>query len=63
MKKYKQHLLSEKGKTFVGRYITPHMLEKATKLEGLSKEEALEKYGKNRYRPNPNAKVIGVLNH
>jgi len=44
------------------RYITDHMLEKAIRL-GLSKKEALAKYGKNRYQLNPNAKPIKTVIH
>lgn len=58
----KQVVMSEKSKILVGKYITDHCLEKATKL-GLNREEALERFGKNKYRNNPNAKVIKVINH
>ena len=43
-------------------YIKGHMLEKAIRI-GLNKKEALEKYGKNRYTVNPNAKVIKAITH
>lgn len=58
----KQAVLSAPGRIFVERYITDHMLERAIR-NGLSKNEALEKYGKNRYRPNPEAKVIKFITH
>lgn len=57
-----QLVYNEPLKTFVERYITDHMLEKATRM-GLSKKEALEKFGKNRYRVNPDSKVVKVIIH
>ena len=57
-----QLIYDEPVKVFVERYITDHMLEKAIGM-GLSKKAALAKYGKNRYRNNPNAKVSRIIIH
>jgi hypothetical protein len=57
-----QLIYDEPVKIFVERYITDHMLEKAIRL-GLSKKAALAKYGKNRYRVNPEAKVSKIIIH
>ena len=57
-----QVIYDEPVKIFVERYITDHMLEKSIRL-GLSKKAALELYGKNSYRKNPNAKVSKIIIH
>lgn len=57
-----QVIYSEPKYLLKERYITDHMLEKAT-IMGLNKKEALSKYGKNRYIVNPNAKPIKVIHH
>ena len=49
-------------KIFLGRYITEHMLAKATE-EGLTTREALVKYGKNRYKINLEAKPVKFIKH
>ena len=60
--KRKQDVYSEPTRLFVGRYITDHMLERAEK-EGLGRNEALKKYGKNRYVTNPNAVLVKIIYH
>jgi len=59
-----QEVLSEKGRVFVEKYLTKtgkKKLELAkTKKE---KETVWKEYGKNRYKKNPNAKVINFLRH
>ncbi len=57
-----QLIYDEPVKIFVERYITDHCLEKAIRL-GLSKKAALARYGKNRYRVNPEAKVSKIIIH
>ena len=57
-----QLIYDEPVKVLVERYITDHILEKAIGM-GLSKKAALAKYGKNRYRNNPNAKVSRIIIH
>jgi hypothetical protein len=61
-KDVKQTIYSEPQRILKERYITDHMLEKAIR-NGLTKKEALAKYGKNRYVTNPNAKPIKVIFH
>lgn len=58
----KQIIYSEPRRIFKERYITDHMLEKAIR-QGLSKKEALDKYGKNRYVNNPNAVPVKTIIH
>ena len=57
-----QIVYSEKPKVFIGKYITDHMLEKAIHA-GMTKKQALEAYGKNRYRVNPSAKALKIITH
>lgn len=57
-----QLIYNEPQKLLLERYITDHMLEKAIHL-GYSKKKALELYGKNRYRNNPDAKVAKIIVH
>lgn len=57
-----QLIYNEPQKLLLERYITDHMLEKAVRL-GYSKKKALEIYGKNRYRSNPDAKVAKIIVH
>ena len=57
-----QFVYDKPEKIFVERYITDHMLEKAIRL-GMSKKQALEIYGKNRYRKNNNLKVTKIIIH
>ena len=57
-----QIVYSEPRRIFKERYITDHMLEKAIR-QGLSKKEALSKYGKNRYVNNPNAVPVKTIIH
>lgn len=61
---YVQPVYSSKdpNKIFIGRYITKHMADKCEAM-GLSKKEALEQYGKNRYIFNPNAKPVKFIKH
>ena len=61
-KAYTQSVLSEKGKTFKESYLTPK--GKRLLAEGkITKEEANNKYRKNRYVTNPNASVITHIKH
>ena len=57
-----QIIWSEPKKILVSRYITDHMLEKCI-YAGMTKKKALEIYGKNRYRINPNAVAIRIITH
>ena len=57
-----QVIYSEPKKVLIGRYITDHMLEKAIRM-GMTKKKALEVYGKNRYKVNPNAKAVKIIIH
>ena len=62
VKKNVQIVYSEKRKVFVKRYLSP----KGKRLvnEGkLTVKEADEKYGKNKYRINENAKPIKQITH
>ena len=62
LKGRKQVIYSEPRKLFKERYLTSKGA-KLLLLKQISKEEAWKKYGKNRYRINPNAKTIKVINH
>ena len=57
-----QVVYSEPRKIFVKKYLTPKgqglLLSKQ-----ITKKEAWEKYGKNRYKINPNAKPIKMISH
>ena len=57
-----QLIYTEKPRLLVERYITDHMLQKAIS-QGLSKKDALVKYGKNRYAKNPDARVLKIIIH
>jgi hypothetical protein len=57
-----QVVMSEPQYIFKERYITERMLERASK-EGLTKKQALAKFGKNRYAFNPNAKPLKTIIH
>ena len=59
---YLQEVYDKPQRILKERYITDHILEKAIRM-GLSKKEALAKYGKNRYEVNLEAKVIKVIQH
>lgn len=61
---YVQPVYSSKDphRIFIGRYITQHMSDKCAAM-GLSKKEALAKYGKNRYIINPTAKPVKFIKH
>lgn len=58
----RQEVYSEPQFILVDRYLTPSMAKKA-KREKLNKQDALNKYGKNRYAVNPNAKLVKVIYH
>ena len=57
-----QTVYSEKRKIFVGMYLTPkgqYLLDNGK----ISKQEAERKYGKKKYRINPNAMPVKVITH
>jgi hypothetical protein len=58
----KQVVYSEPQRIFKERYITDHCLERGIR-EGLSRKQALDTYGKNRYITNPNAVPIKTIYH
>jgi hypothetical protein len=59
---YIQIVYSEPKYILKERYVTDYMLEKAIR-NGMSKAEALDKYGKNRYMINPNAIPLKEIKH
>lgn len=64
MRKIKQTVMSAPGKLLVGKYLSPRgeflLLSAKTKKE---KELIWAKYGKNRYRNNPDARPVKVIEH
>jgi hypothetical protein len=61
-KKNVQKIWSEPRKVFIERYLSPKGVKLLAKKE-ISKEEAWEKYGKNRYKINRNAKLLYTIVH
>lgn len=60
--KRQQTIYSEPKRIFVEKYLTPKGKKLLANKE-ISKEDAWEKYGKNRYKDNPNAVPIGTVTH
>ena len=58
----KQIIYSEPRKIFVEQYLAPKG-EKLLLSGKITKKEAWEKYGKNRYKINPSATPIKTINH
>jgi hypothetical protein len=60
----KQRVLSAPGRIFVERYLSPKgkrlLWDANTKKE---KKDVWAKYGKNRYRINPDAKPVKIITH
>ena len=50
-----QVILNAPSRVLVGRYITKS-IQKRVDIKQISKREALKRWGKNRYRPNPDSK-------
>ena len=57
-----QVIWSEPKRILVGRYLSKSARKRA-ELEHLSVDSALELYGKNRYKVNPNAKAVKIIIH